>query len=179
MIILLDGDRQAIYSGIKERNENNAVSIIYGELADYARNIVNLDVIDLHTYFRNDFEEDRMKFEYEYDGHWNERGHSVAAHALIEKLQRVAFNTAPEIVSSTFADWCEESDIRVVYIQKGNPQKYGFAERFNGSFRYKFLDVYLLESLSQVSEIAWLWRLDYNDERPHEGLRHLRPKIYW
>jgi len=32
--------------------------------------------------------------------------------------------------------------------------------------------------LSQVREMAWLWRLDYNDERPHESLGHLPPSVY-
>ena len=91
---------------------------------------------------------------------------------------QVRVDNGPELVSSTFADWCEEHGIEVVYIQKGKPQQNGFAERFNGYFRYEFLDAYLFESLSQVREMAWLWRLDYNDERPHESLGHLPPSVY-
>ena len=91
---------------------------------------------------------------------------------------QVRVDNGPELVSSTFADWCEEHGIEVVYIQRGKPQQNGFAERFNGSFRYEFLDAYLFESLSQVREMAWLWRLDYNDERPHESLGHLPPSVY-
>jgi putative transposase len=72
----------------------------------------------------------------------------------------------------------EEHGIEVVYIQKGKPQQNGFAERFNGSSRYEFLDAYLFESLSQVREMAWLWLLDDNDARPHESLEHLPPSIY-
>ena len=75
-------------------------------------------------------------------------------------------------------NWCEEHGIEVVYIQKGKPQQNGFAERFNGSFRYDFLDAYLFKTLSQAREMAWLWRLDYNDERPHESLGHLPPIVY-
>jgi putative transposase len=40
------------------------------------------------------------------------------------------------------------------------------------------LDAYLFESLSQVREMAWLWRVDYNDETPHESLGHLPPSVY-
>ena len=88
---------------------------------------------------------------------------------------QVRVNNGPELVSSTFADWCEEHGIKVVYIQKGKSQQNGFAERFNGTLRYELLDAYLFESLSQVRGVAWLWRLDYNDERPHESLEHLSP----
>ncbi|MEQ3634869.1 MAG: transposase, partial [Thalassolituus sp.] len=54
----------------------------------------------------------------------------------------------------------------------------GFVERFNGSFRYEFLDAYLFESLGQVREMAWLWMLDYNDERSHESLGDIPPAVY-
>ena len=91
---------------------------------------------------------------------------------------QVRVDNGPELVSRTFADWFEEHSIEVVYIQKGKPQQNGFAERFNGSFRYEFLDAYLFESFSQMREMAWLWRLDYNDERPHESLRYLPPSMY-
>ena len=39
-------------------------------------------------------------------------------------------------------------------------------------------DAYLFENLNQVIEMAWLWRLDYNDERIHESLGDLPPAAY-
>ena len=54
----------------------------------------------------------------------------------------------------------------------------GFVERFNGSFRREFLDAYLFERISQVKEMAWFWRLDYNEERTHESLGNLPPAAY-
>ena len=92
--------------------------------------------------------------------------------------KQIRVDNGPELVSSAFADWCEEHDIQLVYIQPGKPQQNGFAERFNGSFRREFLNAYLFESLGQVREMAWFWQLDYNDERPHESLGNLPPRIY-
>ena len=63
-------------------------------------------------------------------------------------------------------------------IQPGKPQQNGFVERFNGSFRREFLDAYLFENLNQVREMAWFWRLDYNEERTHESLGNLPPAAY-
>ncbi|WP_157576501.1 integrase core domain-containing protein, partial [Pseudoalteromonas sp. SW0106-04] len=60
----------------------------------------------------------------------------------------------------------------------GKPQQNGFVERFNGSFRREFLDAYLFENLSQVRDMAWFWRLDYNEERTHESLGNLPPAAY-
>ena len=87
-------------------------------------------------------------------------------------------DNGPELISARLTDWCEEHNIKLVYIQPGKPQQNGFVERFNGSFRREFLSAYLFESLSQVREMAWFWRLDYNDERTHESLGNLPPTAY-
>ena len=84
----------------------------------------------------------------------------------------------PELISARLTDWCEEHGIALAYIQPGKPQQNGFVERFNGSFRREFLDAYLFESISQVREMAWFWRLDYNEERTHESLGNLPPAAY-
>ena len=75
-------------------------------------------------------------------------------------------DNGPELISATLTDWCEANHIELMYIQPGKPQQNGFVERFNGSFRREFLDAYLFENLSQVRDMAWFWRLDY--ERTHE-----------
>ena len=74
-------------------------------------------------------------------------------------------------------DWCETNNIELVYIQPGKPQQNGFVERFNGSFRREFLDAYLFENLNQVREMAWFWRLDYNEERTHGSLGNLLQQL--
>jgi putative transposase len=92
--------------------------------------------------------------------------------------QQIRVDNGPELIAAEFYDWCEHNGIDVVYIQPGKPQQNGFVERFNGSFRREFLDAYLFETLSQVREMAWVWMLDYNDERPHESLGDLPPAVY-
>jgi len=87
-------------------------------------------------------------------------------------------DNGPELISARLTDWCEANAIKLVYIQPGKPQQNGFVERFNGSFRREFLNAYLFESLTQVREMAWFWRIDYNDGRTHESLGHLPPSAY-
>lgn len=91
---------------------------------------------------------------------------------------QLRMDNGPELISATLTDWCETNDIELVYIQPGKPQQNGFVERFNGSFRREFLDAYLFENLNQVREMAWFWRLDYNEERTHESLGNLPPAAY-
>ena len=64
------------------------------------------------------------------------------------------------------------------HIQPGKPQQNGFAERFNGTFRREFLNAYLFEDLPQVRDMAWVWMMDYNEERPHDSLGKLPPAMY-
>ena len=87
-------------------------------------------------------------------------------------------DNGPELISAKLTDWCEANAIKLVYIQPGKPQQNGFVERFNGSFRREFLDAYLFESITQVKEMAWFWRIDYNEDRTHESLGHLPPSAY-
>jgi putative transposase len=91
---------------------------------------------------------------------------------------QIRVDNGPELISAEFFDWCEAHGIEVAYIQPGKPQQNGFVERFNGSFRREFLNAYLFETLTQVREMSWLWRLDYNDERTHESLGDLPPSVY-
>jgi putative transposase len=92
--------------------------------------------------------------------------------------RQIRVDNGPELISAEFCDWCEQHSIEIVYIQPGKPQQNGFVERFNGSFRREFLDAYLFETISQVREMAWVWMLDYNEERPHESLGDLPPAVY-
>ncbi len=49
--------------------------------------------------------------------------------------RQIRLDNGPELISGTFATWCEDNDIDLAYIEKGKPQQNGFAERFNGSMR--------------------------------------------
>ena len=91
---------------------------------------------------------------------------------------QLRMDNGPELISATLTDRCETHNIELVYIQPGKPQQNGFVERFNGSFRREFLDAYLFENLNQVREMAWFWRLDYNEERTRESLGNLPSAAY-
>ena len=93
VIILLDGDRSSIYAGISQRDINKPVNILYEELKILSKDIPNVDVIDLHNFFHNDWLNKNEKFNYDYDYHWNEHGHSIAAEALLDKINNMELKT--------------------------------------------------------------------------------------
>jgi putative transposase len=113
---------------------------------------------------------------------------SLPAERVVKVLERLEqqrglpkqlrVDNGPELISAKLLDWCEDSSIEVVHIQLGKPQQNAFIEHFNGSFRRKFLNAYLFESLTQVRDMVWLWRMDYNGQRPHESLDNLPPVVY-
>ena len=91
VVILLDGDREAIYSGQDKRDINKPVNILFDELGMSAKIIPNVDIIDLHNFFKSDYASNNEKFNYDYDGHWNEHGHAVVARALTDKIKALKF----------------------------------------------------------------------------------------
>lgn len=92
--------------------------------------------------------------------------------------QQIRLDNGPEFISVKLMDWCEKNEVKIQYIQPGKPQQNAFIERFNGTFRREFLNAYLFESLHQVRDMTWFWRLDYNEERTHESLGDIPPSVY-
>ncbi|RRD66669.1 MULTISPECIES: integrase core domain-containing protein, partial [unclassified Desulfovibrio] len=73
--------------------------------------------------------------------------------------------------------WAEKRGIRIRYIQPGKPQQNGYAERYNRTVRYDWLNQYLFESLEEIQEFATAWLWTYNNERPHMGIGGITPAM--
>tara|TARA_B100000767_G_scaffold142297_1_gene134443 strand:- start:493 stop:1551 length:1059 start_codon:yes stop_codon:yes gene_type:complete len=89
VIFILDGDRSSIYAGKKGRDFNIMANRHYQYLFEKSQSIPNLSTIDLHPVFQNDWGQSKKEFNYKYDYHWNERGHAVAADALIKFIGEI------------------------------------------------------------------------------------------
>lgn len=79
----------------------------------------------------------------------------------------ICSDNGTEYMSEELKRWAEKQEIRLGYIQPGNPQQNAYIERFNRTMRYDWLGHYLFESLNELQEFAahWLWM--YNHERPN------------
>jgi len=68
--------------------------------------------------------------------------------------------------------------MKIQYIQPGKPNQNAFIERFNKTYRNEILDLYLFRNLNEVRQATYRWKIEYNEQRPHDSLRDLTPAEY-
>ena len=91
--------------------------------------------------------------------------------------KEIRCDNGPEYLSGIFQAWAAEKGIRILYIQPGKPQQNGYAERYNRTVRYDWLNQYLFESLEEIQEFATKWLWTYNNERPNMGIGGITPAM--
>ena len=87
-------------------------------------------------------------------------------------------DNGPEFTSGEFVAWAEDNGMIIRYIEPGKPNQNAYIERFNRTYREELLSLYLFESLSDVRERTYWWRIAYNEERPHDALGDMTPAQY-
>ncbi|WP_432468169.1 IS3 family transposase [Agarivorans sp. Z349TD_8] len=89
---------------------------------------------------------------------------------LIEQRTKpvaIRCDNGPEFISHAFIKWANNHDIRIDYIQPGNPQQNAYIERFNRTMRFGLVSKYLFDTLEEVQDRATQWLWFYNHQRPH------------
>jgi putative transposase len=89
--------------------------------------------------------------------------------------REIRCDNGPEYVSGAFQSWAMKRGIRIVHIQPGKPHQNGYAERYNRTVRYDWLNQYLFASLEEMQEVATAWLWTYINERPHMGIGGIPP----
>ena len=113
---------------------------------------------------------------------------NLPAPRVVRELDRIAayrgyptklrLDNGPELISLALAEWAEEHDVRLEFIEPGKPMQNGFIERFNRTYRQAVLDMYVFQSLKEVREQTEKWLKEYNEERPHDALGDMTPREY-
>ena len=60
-------------------------------------------------------------------------------------------DSGPEFISTTLADWAQEHAVDLEFIQPGKPTRNSYIERFNRTYRYEVLNMYVFKTLSEVA----------------------------
>jgi putative transposase len=68
--------------------------------------------------------------------------------------------------------------VQLDFIRPGKPVENAFIESFNGRLRDECLNVHQFTSMAEAQHIIEVWRLDYNQRRPHSSLGHLTPNEF-
>ena len=89
VIVLLDGDRESIYSNRSERDKGMLSNRWFNTIIRNLEHHQRIKLVDMHPIFLNDWQLNSKKFNYDYDFHWNEHGHSVVAKTLTSTLKEI------------------------------------------------------------------------------------------
>ena len=81
LLLAMDGVRGALYS------DSTSPALALNELSAELARKHGLEFIDLHPVFRAEWKINHRPFEFVSDGHWNEYGHAVAAHAIAHAIE--------------------------------------------------------------------------------------------
>ena len=92
------------------------------------------------------------------------------------KPTNIRCDNGPEYISNLLADWAKNNQIKLLFIQPGNPQQNAYIERYNRTVRYDWLNQYLFSTIAEVQEFATKWLWSYNNERPNMAIGGIPPK---
>jgi lysophospholipase L1-like esterase len=84
VLLVMDAPRDAVYDG---RDPRKTEAYRMNRIAAEASAASGVQFIDLTTAFEEDYRDHHMRFEFAQDGHWNARGHAVAAEEVYQALQ--------------------------------------------------------------------------------------------
>ena len=83
---LTDAPRPAIYTrNWEQAAATHPVAMQYAHFRTEAR-LIGFHTVDMTEVFRDDYFRHRQRFEFPTDGHWNTRGHRLAAQALADSM---------------------------------------------------------------------------------------------
>lgn len=92
--------------------------------------------------------------------------------------KQIRCNNGPELRSKALAQWAQQHQVNIRFIQPGKPTQNAIIERFNGTYRREVLNAYLFKSITHVQEITNKWLDEYNNVRPHASLGHMSPRRF-
>jgi len=84
----MDGDRARIYDQTATLYDYDSGLLVLNKTARETAQKYDIDFIDLHLIFSKVFLQNRKKFNFKADGHWNAWGHKIVANHIYQYLNK-------------------------------------------------------------------------------------------
>ena len=107
-------------------------------------------------------------------------GTSITGNDVVQALEKVIYlrgvpraimtDNGPEFAGHALDLWTHTHEISHHFIRPGKPVENAYVESFNGRVRDECLNLHWFQSLEQARLILFVWRDDYNENRPHTSL---------
>jgi len=134
------------------------------------RRIRMLTVVDIFSRFSPIIETDR----------------SLNGPKVVRALQRATRRySCPEVIqvdngsefqSKALDAWADAHHVKLDFIRLGKPVDNCFIESFNARLRDECLNANVFVSLADARRKIEMWRIDYNEHRPHSSLGNRSPE---
>ena len=89
--------------------------------------------------------------------------------------EAIMVDHGPEFTSSALDQWACKNNVTLDFIRPGKPIENAHIENFNGRLGDESLNENVFASLREAREKIEAWRNDYNQNRPHSGIKNLTP----
>src|SRR5438132_11961998 len=142
------------------------------DAVDCGRAIRVLSVVDAYT---------RECLVLEVDTSFASRRVTRVLDAIVAKRgqpKAIRCDNGPELTSRHFLAWCVERQIELLHIQPGKPTQNAHVESFHGRLREECLTVSWFQNLFDARRKIAVWKIEYNEERPHSSLGYRTPKEF-
>jgi putative transposase len=90
----------------------------------------------------------------------------------------ITVDHGPEFEGQALDAWAFEKGVQLAFIRPGKPVENAYVESFNGKFRDECLNEHWFITMAQARGVIERWRIEYNEERPHQSLKDLTPALY-
>lgn len=89
----------------------------------------------------------------------------------------IVTDNGSEFRSTVMAKWARDNEVLQYFIEPGKPTQNAYCESFNGRFRDECLNQNWFMTLEEARLIIRSWRREYENIRPHSGLKGKTPRM--
>jgi len=90
----------------------------------------------------------------------------------------IVCDNGPEFTGRALDAWAYARGVQLHFIRPGKPIENAFVESFNGRLRDECLNENWFADLQEARTKIGVWRIDYNEVRPHSALGNRTPTEY-